>query len=172
MKNLRQIAWGSAFIATFVVLTHSALAHGNDRGTATATIGGAHVTIDYGRPSLRGRDPLSLIKPGGVWRMGSDAPTTLETDHNLMVGGVKIPPGTYIILARYDAPGHWSLVFSKAPYSQYTANALIAETPMTFASAENPTETVTITLADKKNTGVMRVAWGKMLLWATFAPTS
>jgi hypothetical protein len=165
-----RLAWGAAFIAALALLTQATQAHGNDHGDAKATIGHAHVTIDYNRPSLKGRDPLSLIKPGAVWRMGSDAPTTLETDQDLMVGGTKVPKGKYIILARYDAPGKWALVFSKTPYNQYTADAKIAETPMTLETAKVSAETVTIGLTNKKGTGVIEVAWGTMLLKAEFTP--
>jgi hypothetical protein len=172
MKNFHRIVVGTALVAALALLTHTTLAHGNDRGNAKATIGQAHITIDYGRPSLNGRDPLSLIKPGAVWRMGSDASTTLETDQDLMVGGTRVPKGKHIILARYDAPGKWALVFSSKPYNQYEASAKIAETPMTVENAKASAETVSISLTNKNGTGVIELAWGKMLLKAEFKPAS
>jgi len=168
MKCFHRIVWGSALVAILALLTHATLAHGNDRGNTKATIGNAHITIDYGRPSLNGRDPLSLIKPGAVWRMGSDASTTLESDQDLVVGGTKVPKGKHILLARYDAPGKWTLVFSDKPYNQYTADAKIAETPMTLETAKDSAETVTIALTNRRGSGVIQVAWGKILLRAEF----
>ena len=51
--------------ATLIVLMSSAsMAHGNERGSVKATINGAHISIDYGRPALKGRDMLKQIQPG------------------------------------------------------------------------------------------------------------
>ena len=43
------------------------------RGTAEAMVGGAKVSIEYGRPSLQGRDMLGQVTAGMVWRLGADA---------------------------------------------------------------------------------------------------
>jgi hypothetical protein len=166
MKSIGQIILWSTLVMTLALLTQGTLAHGNDHGNVTAVIGGAHVTIDYGRPSLRGRDPLSLIKPGEVWRMGSDASTTIESDKDLLVGGTKVEKGKHILLARLDAPGKWTLVVSSKPWNSYDPSAKIAETPMKFEQTQDSAETVTINLAEKKGTGVITVAWGKMRLTA------
>jgi len=171
MKSLGRILLGSLATLSLALVTHATLAHGNDHGNIQATIGGAHVTIDYNRPSLRGRDPLSLIQPGEVWRMGSDAPTTLESDQDLDIGGTRVAKGKHILLARFDGPGKWTLVISNKPWNQYDAAAKIAETPMTFEQVQDSVETVTIKLTDQKGTGVIAVAWGKLLLRAEFKPT-
>ncbi|MGA3164884.1 MAG: DUF2911 domain-containing protein [Terriglobia bacterium] len=170
MQRISRIILGFAVVAAAALLTQTTLAHGNDRGTATATVAGAQVTIDYGRPALKGRDPLGLIKPGQVWRLGSDASTTLESDRDLDVGGNKVPKGKHILLARFDGPGKWSLVVSSKPWNQYEAGAKIAETPMTFAPARDSVETVTIKLSDRNGTGVISVEWGKLRLTAEFKP--
>lgn len=163
-----RIVLGLAVVFALAWLTQATLAHGNDRGNVKATIGGAQVTIDYGRPSLKGRDPLSLIKPGEVWRIGSDASTTIESDKDLLVGGTKVEKGKHILLARFDGPGKWSLVVSSKPWNQYDPSGKIAETPMKFEQAADAVETVTLKLTDKKGTGVIQVAWGKMRLTAEF----
>jgi hypothetical protein len=170
MQSIKRIILGCAGVSALVLLTQATLAHGNDRGEAKATIGGAHVTIDYGRPSLKGRDPLSLIKPGQVWRLGSDAPTTLESDQDLEIGGTRVAKGKHILVARFDGPGKWTLVVSSKSAFQYDASAKIAEAPMTFVEAPDSVETVTITLTDKSGTGEIEVAWGKLRLTAEFKP--
>jgi len=170
MQRISRIILGFAAASALALLTQATLAHGNDRGEAKAKIGGAHVTIDYGQPSLRGRDPLSLIKAGEVWRLGSDAPTTLESDLDLNIGGTKVAKGKHILLARFDGPGKWTLVVSSKSSFDYDASAKIAETPMTFVEAPDSVETVTIKLTDKSGTGVIEVAWGKLRLTAMFKP--
>ena len=137
---------------------------------AKVTINGAQVSIDYGRPALRGRDMLKQIQPGQVWRIGADAPTTLQTDKALDFGGTVVPKGKYILLARLVEPGKWTLIFSSKSVFQYEPSAKLAEVPLTFREASDSAELVAITLTDKGGMGVLDIAWGKMRLSASFKP--
>lgn len=145
-------------------------AHGADRGEAKATIGGAKVSIDYGRPSLKGRDIQKLVQPGQMWRLGADAPTTIESNSDLDFGGTRVAMGKHILLARLVEPGKWTLVVSSKPAFQYEPKAKIAEVPMELREAADSVEQVTINLTSKDGKGVIEVAWGKMRLSATFTP--
>ena len=100
MKYLTRTGFSIAAIALFSLGTTLLLAQGNSRGEASATIGSAHVSIDYGRPMLKGRDPLSMIKPGQVWRLGANTPTTIDTDQDLLFGATRVPKGKHILLAQ------------------------------------------------------------------------
>jgi len=145
------------------------IAHGNERGTAKATIGSATVTIDYGRPMLKGRDPMKMIQPGEVWRIGSDAPTTIESDVDLDFGGTRVPKGKHILLSHYSGPGKWSLVVSSKAASQYEPGAKLAEVPMEVQESKAPEEEVTIQLSPKGSQGVIEIAWGTMRLTGSFS---
>lgn len=151
-------AWGA-------VLT---LAHGNDRGQAKLTIGGAKVTIDYGRPSLKGRNITKMIQPGQLWRIGADAPTTLESDKDLDFGGTRVPKGKHMLLARLVEPGKWRLVFSTKSVFQYDPSAKVAEAPLEFREEKDPVEEVTIRLSNHDGHGVIEIAWGTARLSASF----
>src|SRR5215203_7481721 len=59
------------------------------------TVDGAKITVEYGRPSLKGRTETELMAPGREWRTGADEATTLTTDKALMIGSVHLPAGTY-----------------------------------------------------------------------------
>ena len=102
MKYLTRTGFSIAAIALFSLGTTLLLAQGNSRGEASATIGSAHVSIDYGRPMLKGRDPLSMIKPGQVWRLGANTPTTIDTDQDLLFGATRVPKGKHIPLADWS----------------------------------------------------------------------
>jgi hypothetical protein len=170
---MRKIGPTSVAIATatlIVLMTSPCMAHGAERGNVKATIGGAHVTIDYGRPVLHGRDMLAQIKPGQVWRIGADAPTTLESDKDLDFGGTIVPKGKHILLARFDAPGKWTLVFSSKSVFEYDPSAKIAEVPLSLQETGDSVEMVTLKLADRGGTGALEIAWGKMRLSASFKP--
>lgn len=170
MTKIRPFLIGIATALLVSLTTNPGIAHGAERAVVKATVGGAHITIDYGRPALRGRDMLSQIQPGQVWRIGADAPTTLDSDKDLNFGGTIVPKGKHILLARLDAPGKWSLVFSSKSVFQYDASAKIAEAPLTMEEASDSDEMVTIKLTDQGGTGVIEIGWGKMRLKASFKP--
>jgi hypothetical protein len=156
---------GAALLALPVVVS---LAHGADRGEAKATIGSAKVTIDYGRPALKGRDIQKMIQPGQLWRLGADAPTTIDSTADLDFGGTRVPKGKHILLARLVEPGKWTLVVSSKPAFQFEPGAKLAEIPMELTEAAESVEQVTINLANKDGKGDLEIAWGKMRLRASF----
>jgi hypothetical protein len=156
-------------VGVLVLLAVDGIAHGNERGNVKATIGSATVTVDYGRPTLKGRDLTKLIQPGGVWRIGSDAPTTIESDADLDFGGTRVPKGKHILLAQYLGPSKWSLVVSSKPATQYDSGAKLAEVPMEFDESRNAVEEVTIQLSAKGGQGVIEIAWGTMRLVGSFS---
>jgi DUF2911 family protein len=168
MTGFRRLFLVAIALTLISIVAQTGLAHGAERAQAKATIGGAHVTVDYGRPLLKGRDPLNLLKPGQVWRIGADASTTIESDKDLNFGGTKVPKGKHILLAQLVEPGKWALVVSSKPWNQYEPGSKIAETPLALADAPDPVETVTIQLSEKDGAGVIEISWGKMRLSGTF----
>jgi hypothetical protein len=162
--------FGIATATLIALMIGASMAHGAERGSVKATINGAHISIDYGRPALRGRDMLKQIQPGQVWRIGADAPTTLESDKELNFGGTIVPKGKHILLTRLLEPGKWTLVFSSKSVFEYEPSAKLAEVPLTFQEASDSAELVTIQLTAKDGTGVIEIAWGKMRLSASFKP--
>src|ERR1700758_785176 len=66
--------------------------------TASVTLNGKPVTIDYCAPSLRGRKVgVELAPYGKVWRTGANSATTLKTQSTLRIGNLAVPPGTYTL---------------------------------------------------------------------------
>ena len=81
--------------------------------TATATVDGSSMFIEYGRPSTRGRKIFgSLIRWDEVWCPGADEATYLSTSRSLQVGNLALPAGSYSlwILPTEEA---WTLIFNK-----------------------------------------------------------
>jgi|SRR5579875_55708 hypothetical protein len=145
------------------------LAQGSGRGTASATIGSAHVSIEYGRPMLRGRDPLKMIKPGEVWRLGAGAPTTIDSNYDLVFGDTRVPKGRHILLAQMVEPGKWVLLVSSKAAAEYDPSAKIAEAPMKVENGQDSVEEMTIKLSGHENEGEIEVAWGTSRLMANFS---
>jgi hypothetical protein len=100
------------------IMAGFAFAQGMDmtRGEATATIGGSNVTIDYGQPSLKGRELselLSKLPEERIWRAGMNQVTTLSTDKALSIGGTTVPAGKYSLYVHIPENGDWSLLVNK-----------------------------------------------------------
>jgi len=150
--------------AAFVLAAAApAFAQMNPRGEATATVAGKAVSVEYGRPSLKGRDMLGQAQVGQAWRMGADAATSLKTDADLAFASVNVPKGEYILTATKVAADQWHLnVLSKADRSK------VADVPLTSAKAADPAEQFTIDLAGAGNKGTMKQTWGTTALETAF----
>ncbi|MGD0697677.1 MAG: DUF2911 domain-containing protein [Terriglobia bacterium] len=144
--------------------------HGNEEGSAKATIGSAKVSIEFHKPTLKGRDLMKMIHPGDLWRLGADASTTIESDSDLDFGGTRVPKGKYVLLARYLEPGKWTLVVSSKDRMHYEPSAKLAEIPMDVQQAPDSVEAMNIEVVNKGATGEIEIAWGTYRLKASFAP--
>ena len=148
-------------------------AQGNPRGTATLSLNGKSVSVEYGRPSLKGRSVdalLGKLKPGGVWRLGADTSTTFMSETNLSFGSVTVPKGTYSLWARHDAAG-WKLVFNKQHGqwgTEHDAAQDLAAVPLKESKASKPAEQVTINLSKAGAGGEVTIEWGDMKLAGDF----
>ena len=64
--------------------------------TATGTINGTAISINYSSPSVKERVIWGELVPfNKIWRAGANAATTIETDKDLVVEGKKLPAGKY-----------------------------------------------------------------------------
>ena len=83
------------------------------RDTARTTLGGATITIDYGRPARRGRALWGALVPfDTVWRFGANAAAQMKTDKDIEIGGVRVPAGAYTVWL-YPTKARTFLVISK-----------------------------------------------------------
>jgi DUF2911 family protein len=130
------------------------------------TIGSAHVSISYGRPSLKGRAEATLMPTGKPWRTGADEATVLTTDKRLTFGSVALPPGSYTI---NTVPGttSWQLILGKLSSPKqwgipYRRDLEIGRAAMTLGKTSAPVEQVTITIDPDRSGagGLLRIEWG------------
>ncbi len=152
-----------ALAALAVSVAVPVFAQGNPRGEAKAMVAGKVVAIDYGRPSLKGRDMLGQAQVGQAWRMGADTATGLTTEADLAFGAVKVPKGEYILKATKLAADQWQLnILSKADGSK------IADVPLAASKLDTSVEVFTIDLTGEKDKGDLRLTWGTTALAAAF----
>jgi len=140
-----------------------ALAQGGARGEAKATVAGKSVAIDYGRPSLEGRDMLGKAEVGQPWRMGKDGPTTLTTQADLAFGTTVVPKGSYVLKATKVADDKWQLNVQNKD-----DGAKVADVALTSAKLPASVEVFTIELKGDKDKGDFEMKWGTTALKASF----
>jgi hypothetical protein len=121
--------------------------------TAEVTLKNKKITIDYSRPSLKGRKVGQELAPyGKVWRTGANEATALNTEIDLNIGGVKVPAGKYTL---YTLPseGTWKLIINKQTGqwgTKYDESQDLARVDMKKSPLQQPVEQFTISF-DKKN---------------------
>ena len=86
-----------------------------NRGTVEITLAATQISLNYGRPVLQGRDMLSQLQDGQIWRLGMNDATTFETDSDLTLGGTVIQTGRYSIWAKKVSSNDWRLIFNSVP---------------------------------------------------------
>ena len=128
------------------------------------TIDGANISVEYGRPSLKGRSEATLMPNGQPWRTGADEATVLKTDKALKFGTLSLEPGTYtintepgdkswqLIIGKLGKPGQWGV--------PYNASLEIGRAPMTVSTGKAPVEQVTISVDDTAKGGALKIEWG------------
>jgi hypothetical protein len=152
-----------ALAAVAFAVAAPVFAQGNPRGEAKATVADKAVSIDYGRPSLKGRDMLGQAQIGQAWRMGADAATGLKTEADLSFGPVQVPKGEYILTATKVSADQWHLnVLTKEDRSK------IADIPLAMSKVDPSVEMFTVELKGEKDKGEFKMVWGTTALKADF----
>ncbi|MCG3158288.1 MAG: hypothetical protein DKINENOH_04930 [bacterium] len=143
-----------------------------DRGTASASFGALNVSIDYGRPQLKGRDMLAQATDGMVWRMGMNEATEIKTDANLHFGETVVPGGSYSLWMKKVTGEQWELIFNKKTGiwgHDYPAGEDLAAIPMTMSVNPDSVERFTIAVvANNETDGTLKAMWGTSIMSVDF----
>ncbi len=141
------------------------------RGKAEATVGGAKLVIDYGRPGLGGRDMLAKAPEGTVWRLGADKATVLETSGDLVFDSLVVPKGSYSLFAKRGDGKNWELIINEQSGqwgTQRDAAMDLGATPLAWETVGENTEQFTIEIANAGDGGEIHFVWGKNVLKTKF----
>ena len=149
--------------------------------------GGSWITVDYGRPILRGRENIfgkgadygKTVNPDApLWRAGANDTTRLTTQVPLELGGKTIPAGEYNVFVDLKEKA-WTLVLSTQPRQpKYDPNDKVLlygaynydpkfdtlRAPMRLSTSTTSMEQFTIGFADvKPDRGVLYMAWDRTI---------
>ncbi len=105
------------------VTAANAQVRASERGGVFQQINGTTITIDYGRPALRGREQVygGQIPWGTVWTPGANWATTLETDHDLTIDGRTLARGKYSVWMEVQ-PDRWTVILDPRARMFHTAH--------------------------------------------------
>jgi hypothetical protein len=104
------------FAAVMTVLAAPALdaqPRASERGQTVQTIDGTTITIDYARPSLRGRTPFGarVVRWGEVWTPGANWATTIAVSRDIRLDGKPLRKGKYAVWMVPHERGPWAVLF-------------------------------------------------------------
>lgn len=143
------------------------------RGMLEVMLSGGKVSIDYGRPEMKGRDMLAMAPAGFVWRFGSNKSTTFTTEGDLMFGDATLAAGSYSAWIKHVDGDSWSLIFNSevgiwgAPGASRENDVL--EVPFTYSVENEMIERLTVRFLEHEGQHYLAVGWGTHRLLVGFA---
>ena len=142
------------------------------RDTVRATIAGAQLMVDYGRPHARGRKIFGGIVPfGEVWRTGANAATQFSTDRPLLFGRDTLAAGMYSLWTLPTESGV-SLIFNRQTGqwgTEHDPEQDVLTVPMERLKTPSPVEVFTISIeATGDREGMLVFQWAGMRWEARF----
>lgn len=134
------------------------------------------IRLEYGQPNLRGRKLLtdSLVPYDKAWRTGANGATMLTTDLDLMIGGMSVPKGKYVVQTMPTRAG-WKLLIQKDAAQSPMAAAMtynpandIARVDLKMTTLPVPLETLSMWLVPSRDAGSphgqLVLSWGTVSL--------
>lgn len=125
------------------------------------------ITIEYSRPSVKGRTIYGDVVPfGKVWRTGANSATKITFGEDVKVEGKDVAAGTYAI---YSIPNKdsWEIMLYKdltlgGNVAEYKAENEVLKIKVTPTALANKVETFSINVADiTANTCAIELVWDK-----------
>ncbi len=161
-SGVLKMAWEHTLLSTPFMINEKRIPP-SPRDSLEITIAGKKLSVNYGRPYMRGRRIFGNVVPyNSVWRTGANAATAFTTEADLAIGGVTVPKGKYSLWTLPSEKG-WKLIINKkwvpgAP--QYDEKENVARIDMKRDSLSAPVEQFTIALQSLgKDTGILKLLW-------------
>lgn len=109
------ILFNTAILAVYTANAQVNVPKLSQKATLTQQIGLNTLSIDYSRPSARGRKVFGEVVPmDKVWRTGANSVTRFKTEDTIVVEGKVLPKGEYGLFTIPSA-GEWTIIFNGDP---------------------------------------------------------
>src|SRR5690349_15103879 len=106
----------TAILLLGIPIAANAQALASPFSTISQKIDSTTITVEYYRPSVRGREVFGrLVKWGQVWTPGANWATTLEVDRDVRIEGQPLPRGKYSVwMIPAAKPQPWTVVLNRS----------------------------------------------------------
>lgn len=164
----------ATIIANFVINAQVKTPQPSPHSTLTQVVGLTDVTVDYSRPSVKGRTIFGDLVPfGKLWRTGANANTTVTFSDDVVIKGTTLKKGKY---ALYTTPkaDMWEVIFytdsdNWGTPENWDANKVAYTTNVDPIALGNSTESFTISINNLTNdSATLDIAWEKTMVSLKF----
>jgi hypothetical protein len=143
------------------------------RDSTKLVLAGKTLTVNYGRPSARGRKIIGSVVPyNQVWRTGANEATTLTTESDILLGGATVPKGTYSLFT-LPSKKTWQLIINKETGQSglvYHPRLDLARIKLQKHPLTDYVERLTISLNHVDNrSGLLKIEWERTSLLVPFS---
>lgn len=148
-------------------------------GKIMQTVGLTDVSVEYSRPSMRGRTIFGDLVPyDKLWRTGANKNSTITFSDDVTIGGQEVKAGSYAIFTK---PGQtsWEVVFyadtnNWGTPQNWDDSKVAAKTNVEVYNMPSNVETLTMSIDDLHNNGAtLGMMWEKTYVGVAFeVPTT
>ena len=169
---LKKISIGVGIVVVIIIM---AMVYMNNRNRTlspaeniTLMHKGLEVSVDYSRPSVRGRkifgsaEEGALLPNGKYWRLGANEPTQLKVNRNFEFNGIKMMAGQYDMYAIPQEESFELRLNSGGRFWGYTEpdyNLDVLKTSVTYDHPGAAMEQFTIKGTDEKDGILLLFMW-------------
>lgn len=148
-------------------------------GKVQQTVGLTEVSVEYSRPSAKGRNIFGNLVPfGKTWRTGANANTIITFGTDVTIGGKTLPKGEYALFVA-PKPDSWDVYFYTDTNNwglpeKWNEEKIAVKTTVKPIALSNFVETFTVGIGGLDNDfGHIDISWEKTLVSVKFeVPTS
>ncbi|KAB1158144.1 DUF2911 domain-containing protein [Flavobacterium luteum] len=137
-------------------------------------VGLTDVTIEYSRPSAKGRTIFGDLVPfGKLWRTGANANTTISFSEDVVIDGKTLKKGKYAIYTTPKAD-NWEIVFYSETDNwgtpdEFSESKVALRTTAKSEMLNRPVESFTISINNLDNNFAhLELSWEKTLVAVKF----
>jgi len=147
-----------AFIASLSMQAQIQAPQPSPFATLTQRVGLTDVSVEYSRPSMRGRTIFGNLVPfDKIWRTGANARTKITFSTDVTVGDGSLKAGSYAVFTKPNASS-WDVYFytetsGGGTPQEWDDSKVAAQIRVNTMPVEMPIETFTISFDDMHSSG-------------------
>ena len=164
----------TSLIASYVIHAQVKTPAPSPRSSLTQVVGLTDVTLDYSRPSAKGRIIFGDLVPfGKLWRTGANANTTVSFSEDVVINGTTLKKGKYALFTTPKAD-MWEVIFYNdtdnwGTPDNWDANKVAVLVNVDPIALNNAVESFTISVGNLTiDSATLDISWEKTMVSVKF----